>query len=107
MQELLEWLEHLEDGHQQSKVRYSLKGSLYESVREYFFDAEFLRRIKEKGSYKKTSEKAHSQLEIREYYQTEDIKRLEQRGAWKGLKSIIMERKTLIKGKAGRVPLFY
>ena len=83
------------------------QGSLYESVREYFFDAEFLKRIKEKGSYKKTSEKAHSQLEIREYYQTEDIKWLEQRGGWKGLKSIIMERKTLIKGKTERVEYRY
>ena len=54
-------------------------------------------------AYKKTSEKAHGQLEIREYYQTADIKWIEQKGAWKGLKSIIMEKKTLKKGEKERV----
>ena len=32
-----------------------------------------------------------------DYYQTEYIKWLEQKGAWKGLKSIIMERKNIKK----------
>ena len=58
----------------------------HESVKEYFADLEFLKRIQEKGTYKKTSEKAHGQLEIREYYQTADIKWIEQKGAWKGRK---------------------
>ena len=62
------------------------QGTLYENVREYFLDAEFLKRICEKGVYKKTEEKAHGQLEKREYYQTEEIKWLEQKGGWKGLK---------------------
>ena len=79
------------------------QGTLHENVKEYFTDSEFLKKIRENGAYKKTSEKAHGQLEIREYYQTEDIKWLEQKGAWKGLKSIIMERKTLKKGKCERV----
>lgn len=83
------------------------QGTLYENVREYFFDAEFLKKIREKGAYKKTSEKAHGQIETREYYQTEDIKWLEQKGAWKGLKSIIMERKTLQKGKIERIEYRY
>lgn len=42
-------------------------------------------------------EKAHSQIETREYYQTETIRWLSWKKAWKGLKSIIMERKTLEK----------
>ena len=73
------------------------QGTLYEDVKEYFGDCEFLRKIKEKGNYKKTQEKAHGQIETREYYQTEDIRWLEQKKNWKGLKSIIMEKKTLEK----------
>ena len=49
------------------------------------------------ASYKKTQEKAHGQIETREYYQTEKINQLEQKKDWKGLKSIIMEKKTLEK----------
>lgn len=39
----------------------------------------------------------HGQIEIREYYQTEDIKWLNQKKNWKGLKSIVMEKKTIKK----------
>ena len=51
--------------------------------------------MKEKGGYKKTEEKAHGQLEKREYYQTEDIKWPEQKGAWKGLKVLLWREKPL------------
>lgn len=71
------------------------QGSLYEAVVEYFEDKELIKKIEDEGNYKKTKEKAHSQIENREYYQTEDIKWLEQKKNWKGLKSIAMERKTL------------
>ena len=50
------------------------QNSLYEDVQEYFSDEEFPKEIHERGNYKKTQEKAHGQIEIREYYQTEDIK---------------------------------
>ena len=76
----------------------ALKGNqtrLLEDVRDYFNDEEFCTQIKESGGYKRTAEKAHSQLEVREYYQTEDIKWLEQRKNWQGMKSIGMERKTI------------
>ena len=56
-----------------------------------------MKKIQEKGCYKKTREKAHSQIETREYYQTEDIGWMEQKKEWKGLKSIAMEKKTLKK----------
>src|SRR5699024_207424 len=46
------------------------QGILYEEVSLYF-DKEEKERIKQEGNYKKTIEKAHGQLEIREYYQTE------------------------------------
>ena len=73
------------------------QGTLHEDVKEYFGDSEFLRKIKEKGNYKKTVEKAHGQIESREYYQTENIHWLTQKKVWKGLKSIVMEKKTLEK----------
>lgn len=73
------------------------QNSLYEDVQEYFSDEEFQKRIRASGNYKKTQEKAHGQIEIREYYQTEDIKWLSQKKNWKGLTSIVMEKKTLEK----------
>ena len=71
--------------------------SLYEDVQEYFSDEEFQKEIRERGNYKKTREKAHGQIEIREYYQTEDIKWISQKKNWKGQNSIVMEKKTLEK----------
>lgn len=71
--------------------------TLYNDIRDYFSEKEFLRKIKEKGCYKKSIEKAHGQLETREYYQTGGINWLCQRKSWKGMKSIIMERKILEK----------
>lgn len=76
------------------------QGTLYADVKEYFEDRAFLKEIEEKGSYKRTQEKAHSQIETREYYQTENIGWLFQKKDWKGLKSIVMERKTI--EKAGK-----
>ncbi len=65
-------------------------GNLYRDVKEYFEDEKFCEKIKKEHNYKKTCEKAHGQIEIREYDQTEDIKWLEEKKDWKGLKSIIM-----------------
>ena len=76
----------------------ALKGnqmSLYEDVKDYFSDAELCDKVKDKGGYIRTSEKAHSQIEVREYYQTEDVSWLPQRTEWEGLKSIGMEKKTI------------
>lgn len=73
------------------------QGNLYEEVKEYFADEELVREIERTGNYKKTKEKAHSQIETREYYQTEDIGWLVQKKDWKGLKSIGMERKSIEK----------
>lgn len=73
------------------------QGNLYQDVKEYFGDEEFREQIKKEGNYKEICEKAHGQIERREYYQTEDIKWLPQWKEWKGLKSIGMERKTIEK----------
>ena len=79
------------------------QSNLYEDVKEYFSNAEFQEEMRRKGAYKKTQEKAHGQIESREYYQTEDIKWISQKKNWKGLKSIVMEKK--VSKKKGRKPL--
>lgn len=59
------------------------QGTLHKELREYFEDKELCRKVKETGGYKKTQEKAHGQIETREYYQTEDIKWLSQKKSGK------------------------
>lgn len=71
------------------------QGNLWEDVSLYLMDEEVKRKIREKGNYKRTVEKARSQIEIREYYQTEETGWLSQKKEWKGLKSIGMEEKTI------------
>lgn len=83
------------------------QGSLYEDVKGYFADGELCREIEEAGNYKKTKEKAHSQIETREYYQTEDVGWLEQKKDWKGLKSIAMERKSIEINEEKRIEYRY
>lgn len=76
----------------------ALKGNqsaLHRDITEYFSDEQFCKEIERCGGYKKVCEKAHGQLETREYYLTDDIKWLPQRENWPGLKSIGMERKTI------------
>ncbi len=83
------------------------QGTLHEELMEYFKDEELRMRIKEEGGYKRTWEKAHGQIETREYYQTEDIKWLMQKKEWKGIKSIGMEQKTLKKGERSQTEYRY
>lgn len=83
----------------------ALKGNqntLYEDVKLYFSDEQIRQEIRERGGYTSTTEKAHGQVEKREYYQTEDIKWLEQKKEWKGIKSIGMEEKTIRDEKGER-----
>ena len=69
--------------------------NLYEDVSVYFSDEEEKETIKKQGGYKRTIEKAHGQIEIREYYQKENIRWIGKKKDWKGLKSIGMEEKTI------------
>ncbi len=71
--------------------------NLYSEISEFFDDKEFLEKIKENNGYKRTSEKRHSQLEIREYFQCDKIKWMQEKSHWKGIKSIGMVRKTIVK----------
>ena len=48
------------------------QGNLGTDIRQYFEDQRLCKEIKKGTGYKKTTEKAHGQIEKREYYQTED-----------------------------------
>lgn len=71
------------------------QGTLYTEVKEYFADPALSGKVKEGGGYTRTQEKAHGQIETREYYQTEDTGWLGKGMEWEGLGSIGMEKKTV------------
>ena len=73
--------------------------NLYTEIVGYFQEKEFLEEIKQRKGYKITKEKAHSQIETREYYQCDQIKWMEEKGRWKGIKSIGMICKTTKRGE--------
>lgn len=85
----------------------ALKGNqstLYEDVKLYFSDDEFVGRC----DYAKTLEKARGGIEKREYWQTSDISWLTQRSEWLGLRSIAMTRNTIVKdGKTSTEERYY
>lgn len=83
------------------------QGTLYEDLKLYFSDANIRKEIEKTKSYSRTIEKAHGQIERREYYQTDDIKWLNSQKEWKGLKSIGMEKKMLTDEKGERVEYRY
>ena len=61
-----------------------------------FFSEEELEKLKKSGSgYKKTVEKEHGGIAIREYYQTEEIDWYEERKKWKKLRSFGMVKKRI------------
>ena len=64
--------------------------NLYADVKLYFADPHLLAGC----AYTKTVQKAHSGIEQREYWQSEDIGWLSQKKDWVGLKSIAMTRNT-------------
>ena len=77
--------------------------TLYRDMADYFDDKELLSQC----SYYKTVEKAHGGIEKREYWQTDDINWLEQKKAWKGLKTIDMTRNTITKDGEKRIETRY
>lgn len=70
--------------------------TLYDDVKLYFADLELLSGC----AYTKAVEKARSSLEIREYWQTDDITWLSQKKHWAGLTSIAMTRNTVVRNGA-------
>jgi len=79
------------------------QGALSDDVKLYFDDAEHLGKC----AYTKTTEKAHSGIERREYWQTDDIDWLPQKPEWAGLKSIIMTKNTITNDKGTTVEVRY
>jgi predicted transposase YbfD/YdcC len=71
------------------------QGLLHEDVEQYFDDPQ----LRAGCEYHKVVEKAHGAVEVREYWQTDNISWLEQRKAWAGLASIAMTKNTIIKGE--------
>jgi predicted transposase YbfD/YdcC len=69
-------------------------GNLHKDVALYFEEPEFLAQC----AYTRTTEKARSAIEIREYWQSEDISWLNGKKDWAKLKSIAMTKNTIIKG---------
>ena len=68
--------------------------NLYREISEYFEEDELCQEIKDNGGYKVTMEKAHSQMEKREYYQCSKIGWMQEKNRGKGIKSIGMVCKT-------------
>ena len=71
--------------------------NLYEDIKEYFTLTETKEKLKASGCYVRTFEKAHGQLETREYYQSGDIKWLYGKDNWYGIKTIGMVETTIDK----------
>jgi len=69
------------------------QGTVHDEVKQYFDSNEFL----EKCTYHKTVEKARSSVETREYWQTDDVRKITNFKKWTGLKSIIMTKNTIKK----------
>ena len=84
----------------------ALKGnqrSLHEDVVLYFSNVHLLKNCK----YHKTTEKARSSIEVREYWQTDDVDWLTQKSGnqksdWAGLKSIAITKSTTTNIKSGK-----
>lgn len=84
------------------------QGILFQDIIDYFEINEKLDMIKQEGGYKRTKEKARSQIETREYYQTNDIKWLSEKKKWRNLKTIGMVKTTLEKdGKVSEERRYY
>ena len=74
----------------------ALKGnqqSLHEDVKLYFNDMD----MRSGCAYTKTVQSARGGVEKREYWQTDDVAWMPQKGDWAGLKTIAMTRNTIIK----------
>jgi predicted transposase YbfD/YdcC len=70
------------------------QGTLREDTEQYFDDP----KLRAGCAYHRVVDKAHGAVEIREYWQTDDIGWLHQRKAWAGLSSLVMTKNTIIRG---------
>jgi predicted transposase YbfD/YdcC len=78
----------------------ALKGNqhnFYKDVKDYFIDETLEELRKDPIRYHQTKEKKHSSIVKREYFLTDDIKWLYGKENWKGLETIGIEVKTIVK----------
>lgn len=76
-----------------------------EEVRAYFTE-EIRAKIRTKGEdYYKTTEKAHNQVETREFFLTRKVQWFEDLDQWQGLKSFICYKKTMVHLVTGKETL--
>ncbi|MBL1125516.1 ISAs1 family transposase [Streptococcus suis] len=74
------------------------QGSLHEDIDLYFSDAKLLSQLTDKVCHYQTIEKARSQIEVRDYWVSHDVKWLSQRHPkWKKLRGIGMTKNTIDK----------
>jgi len=73
----------------------------------FFEDQEVQAKAKKQGAYLSQIEKAHGQMERREYDQSADIGWLPQKKQWAGLKSVIMQRKHISKRTEEKIEYRY
>lgn len=74
------------------------QGNLHEAIALYFSDARLLSKLTEKGCHYQTMEKARSQIEVRDYWVSHDVKWLSQRHPkWEKLRGIGMTKNTIDK----------
>lgn len=78
------------------------QGTLEENLKLYFSDNVLYNEAK-KEHYYVVSEKAHSQVETREYIFTNDVDWIESKSNWKGLKSIGIAIRTYVDNKGKTV----
>jgi len=79
------------------------QGTLHEAVEQYFGD----QALRAGSVYYKVVDKARSAVEVREYWQTQDIGWLGQRKEWTGLSSIVMRKNTITKGDKSTIQTSY
>ena len=75
------------------------QGSLFLEVSLFFDDKDVLAKCQ----YHKTVERARSGFEVREYWQSDRVGWLPQKGLWRGLKSIVKTRNTITKADGAMV----
>lgn len=65
-------------------------GTLHDDVKLFFEDIETDERIQAKCDYHRKVDKDHGRIETREYWATGQLEWLEEKGQWKGLRSLCM-----------------
>lgn len=77
------------------------KKALFEYLKDYAEDPALLHALEKEGLYEKTAEEADGRIEIREYWQTDDVEHVPGLEDWTGLRTIGFSRNTVqVDGKA-------